>query len=234
MLAARLLAVASLLVAAVSAAQIGYIYTPVKGVRWPRSSSQLIEWTASGVARVKIQYGTPTTLWNLVVNNLPTDALGSYTWSIPSNADLSAYTYIRISSASDSSVYRETSFFEIVPAGNPRNDPFRHLVSDWATCFVRMQARSRSPPSSPRTPASNGPAVVACDPVDHDRLDPERADPLHALAVLGLGAHHGGRAQHRERRHLHVDRAGHRRAHRHHVRPRDERRRVRAAVERLL
>ena len=101
----------------------------VDGVTYPRhgqvvtrGESMYITWRSRGVEKVKLQYGSGSIIPNedTVIAELDSN-LGYYEWDVPSNLVPGEFDYfIRMSDVGNSSVWRDSSKFTIVPGSDER------------------------------------------------------------------------------------------------------------------
>lgn len=86
---------------------------PDGGETWCAGSTQSIQWTSNGIANVKLEYSSNSgTNWNTIVSSTSASA-GSYSWSLPTSLTAASTYIVRISNASDASVYSTGSTFTV-------------------------------------------------------------------------------------------------------------------------
>jgi hypothetical protein len=98
---------------------IPHIYTPISSTNWYTNETSQISWFSYGITGVKIEYSTNNgSTWSVIENNFPVSGNGffNYDWdtNIPGLTPGSTYSSkIRLSSASNNSVNRQSETFNI-------------------------------------------------------------------------------------------------------------------------
>ena len=67
------------------------------------------------VDAVRIEFATPYSSWSVIAASAPNGPSGGcFAWTVPPSAYLSAYTYIRITSASETTASKQSDYFSVV------------------------------------------------------------------------------------------------------------------------
>jgi len=105
------------------------VTSPVSSSTWIRGTENTISWTSTGIlANVKIELFLNDTFALEIIASTPND--GDYSWTLPSDLDLSTLYQIKLTDVSNALIYDFSDYFEVtVPGvGGPQGIPGYNLV----------------------------------------------------------------------------------------------------------